>query len=342
LRKERSFGVFGVSRKFPAGLRQVVFFFKTFFLARKSDLIYTTDLYSPGYASTICSKILKKKFVVRFAGDSAWETARGAGETKDGIIDFQEKKQIGSAEKKKRKRAKILKSADAVVAVSGFMKDLALRIGVREEKIFVIYNAVDFFEERPRWQDPERPVLVFAGRLTSWKGVGAVLRVVKRLRKEFPDMFFDVLGGGPEFETLKKMSANLGIAGCVNFRGNVSEEESHSYFARSSVFVLNSGYEGFSHAILNAMSVGVPVAVSDIGGNPELVESGVNGFLVEYNNEDAWYEAVKSLLRDKYLRSKFSDLGRKTAAKFRWEDVINKTAEVLNLAFDNAKVEIEK
>jgi glycosyltransferase involved in cell wall biosynthesis len=328
-KKARPFKLSSVLRQWPLPLRQIIFFVKTFFLASQADIIYTIDLYSPGYYSMIAAKFWRKKLVVRFAGDSAWETALNRGLTQDDISAFQEKKYGAFIEKRKNRRAKILKSADGIVAVSEFMKNLAVRIGVNSEKIKVIYNAVDFFEKIPDRIQPSVPTLVYSGRLTPWKGVGMLIRIVGELKRQYLNITFEILGDGSELEELKALAKNLGLVQNVKFHGNVSEEESHSVFARSTIFVLNTNYEGLSHAILNALNVGVPVITTPVGGNPEVIRDGENGLLAPFDDEIKWLAAVERLLADKALQEKFSENGKKTLARFKWAKLLDETVKTL-------------
>ncbi len=329
-KKSRLFRLANVSKTWPAGLRQVIFGLKTFLMAYSADIIYTTDLYSPGFYSMLASKFWRKKFVVRFAGDSAWETAFNRGLIKDDIIIFQNKIYGSFIEKMKTRRKKILESADAIIAVSNFMRDLAVQIGILPPKIHVIYNAVDFFDSAFVNENPAVPTLVYSGRLTSWKGVDMMLRVVANLKQKYSDIVFEVLGDGPEMGNLKRLTLELGIEKNVHFYGRVTERQTHEVFSRSTIFVLNTAYEGLSHAILNAMNVGIPVITTPVGGNPEIIENGINGILLPYNGEKAWREAIVKLLEDRNLRAKFSRNAKITLEKFKWSNLLKKTIEVFN------------
>jgi len=333
-KKSRNFKLFSISRGWLAPFRQVFFLLATFWLALDKDIIYTTDLYSPGYSSMIAAKLWRKKFVVRFAGDSAWETAQNLDLTQDDILTFQKKEYGSFVQKRKKQRAKILNSADGVVVMSEFMKNLAMQIGVNEEKIKVIYNAVDFFDDTPERKKPERPTLVYSGRLTPWKGVEMLIRAVGSLKENFSDILFEILGDGSELEELKKLTQDLKLEQNIKFRGRVSEEESHQIFACSTIFVLNTNYEGLSHAILNAMKVGLPVITTPAGGNPEVIQNEENGLLVSYNSQQLWESAIERLLLDENLQEKFAKNAKKTLERFKWEDLISKTGEFIKKICD--------
>jgi len=328
IKKERSFCLKNVSKKWPAFWRHCLFALKTFWLARQSDIVYTTDLYSPGYFSMLAVKFWRKKLVVRFAGDSAWETALNLGLTDDDILIFQKKQYTPFIEKIKARRAKIVRSADKIVAVSEFIKNLAIIIGAKEEKIEVIYNAVDFLDKLPARQKPNRPILVTACRLVPWKGVDMLIRVVAKLKQKYPAIIFEILGDGPELPKIKELSRRLNLDENIKFRGRVSEEESHNIFASSTIFVLNTNYEGFPHSVLNAMRCGLPVITTPVGGNLELIKNNENGLLVNYNDETAWEKTIERLLNNEDLQAQFRQNGQKTLEKFKWSKLVEKTIAI--------------
>ena len=95
------------------------------------------------------------------------------------------------------------------------------------------------------------------------------------------------------------------------------------YFGDGDLFVLNTGYEGFSHQLLEVMSVGMPVITTKIGGNPELVEDGKNGILVEYNNKEDLSKAIKTLFDDKNMTQKLADKARQKVKEFNQDKMIS-------------------
>jgi len=306
------------------------YFLKILRLSKWAEIVYVTDTYSVGYFAYLIKKFTGKKYIVRFAGDSAWETAFNRGLTKDDILNFQEKTYGRFIKKLKKRRTKILQSADAVIAVSDFMKKLAGKLGVSSEKTRTIYNAIDFFDSIPQYREPTSPTLVFSGRLTPWKGLQMLLELVSSLKQKYPNIVFEIVGDGPEMDNLKSLSRQLNIEKNVNFRGRISESESHLVFANSTIFVLNTNYEGLSHAVLNALNVGLPVIITPAGGNPEVIQDGYNGLLAPYNDKEAWFKAITRLLDDRSLREKFSINGKQTLEKFKWSELVEKTIDVFN------------
>ncbi|MDP2709125.1 MAG: glycosyltransferase [bacterium] len=321
--------VYRISRDQNKIARYFKYFWQLWLLSRQTDILYVTDTYSVGYFAYLIKKLTGKKYIIRFAGDSAWEMAAGAGWIEDCITDFQGIKYNKRIEKLKSRRKKILINADKVIAVSNFMAKIASNIGVSAEKTAVIYNAVDFFPVPPKREVPLNPTLVYAGRLVAWKGVEMLIGAVGELKKYYPNIIFKILGSGPEEIKLKKMADSLELLNNIIFHGRVSEEESHEIFSNSTIFILNSNYEGLPHSVLNAMRSGLPVITTPVGGNLEVITDGENGLFAPYNKLEDWLAAISKLLADQNLQQKFSENGLETVKKFKWSQVVDKTSDLI-------------
>jgi len=321
-------------------------------LAREVDLIYTYDLYTAGFLSWLLGKkMLGKKLVVRFAGDSAWESAFNQRLTQDDIITFQKKHYGFKIWRMKKMRGWILKGADKVVAVSYFIKNLAIKIGAPAEKIKVIYNSVDFIEiknldERTRelrhqWGLTGGKVLVTGGRLVTWKGIDGLIEVVSELkeRSESSSLKLLIIGDGPDRKRLEKIVEDKKLASEVVFTDRVPLDKIVYYYNLADIFILNSKYEGLSHMLLEALNLGRPVIASNCGGNPEVIQDGKNGLLVEYNNVEQLKLAIKRMLMEPYWQSiEHKKICQASLEKFNWQNVIDQTIKVFeeltkNLSF---------
>ncbi len=312
---------------------------RMFFLSFSSSVIYVMDVYSVGYFACLVKKMTGKKYVVRFVGDSAWETAVANGWTSDYIVDFQKKTYDQKIERLKARRKKILVNAEKVVVVSKFLSSIAEAIGVKKEKIRLIYNAVDFVKDESLDLQREKDVkqefpqgskiIVTACRLALWKGVDGIIRIMPELKKSFGNIFLLILGDGPESENLKKMAFDLGVEKNVIFKGRIEHEQMIDYFKIADLFILNTNYEGMSHTLLEAMRFGAPIVTTDIGGNPELIENNKEGILVEYNNDSQLMSAVKKILSDVETARTFSANARKKQEDFKWENTVEETASLL-------------
>lgn len=335
--------LYKISRQTNAILRYAKYFWQLWRLSDWTDIIYVTDTYSVGYFAFLIKKIKNKKYIVRFAGDSAWETSVSRGWTNDYIVNFQDKIYNRRIERLKKKRKKILKNADRIIAVSNFMADLAFKIVKDKSRIRTIYNSVDFINEKSISNDlvekikdkygHSSKVIVTSCRLTRWKGVDGIIRVLPELKKQIGKINFIVLGDGPELENLKALTSKLGVKDEVHFIGRVAEEETFIYFKAADLYILNSNYEGLSHALLNVMRCGAPIIATNVGGNPEVINNEYNGLLVSYNNQEEILNAMRKILQNKELGELYANHAREKLKKFSWEKNIDATVDLLKKVY---------
>jgi glycosyltransferase involved in cell wall biosynthesis len=129
-----------------------------------------------------------------------------------------------------------------------------------------------------------------------------------------------VAGTGNEIDNLKKLAEQEGISDLVDFPGRISQKKVVEYLHLFDVFVALSRSESFGVAVIEAMSCGTPVVVSDAGGLPEVVEDNVSGIVVPKEDVEKAVAAIQQLITDKALRDKLSINGRNRVKEFYdWE-----------------------
>lgn len=316
---------------------RLVYFLMMFKLSLSANLVYVTDTYSVGYFAYLIKVLIGKKYIVRFAGDSAWETATANSWTNDYIVDFQKNTYNQKIERIKKRRKIILTTADGIIAVSKFMSNLAELIGVKKEKIKVIYNAVDFIDwhynnlpKQLKSEYKDKKIILTACRLTRWKGVDGIIRVLADLKELASDIMLLVIGDGPERSNLESLAKDLGVADKVKFLGSVHYDITLNYMRAADLFVLNTNYEGLSHTLLEAMTAGVPIVTTNVGGNPEVIEDGKSGLLVDYKNDAQLEAAIVKILQDNELAKRLSSEATKHLSDFSWSKTMDETVKILN------------
>lgn len=320
--------------KWPIWIKHFIFGLKLLGIARKYDLIYSLNVWSAGFPSFIASKLLKKKFFVRIVGDYAWEVGVGKGSSVL-IDDFQKTKKNGWNGVLYKFQGWICKKADAIIVPSKYLAGIVAGWGVPSSKIQIIYNGVDFKcselakEEARTKISIHGNIILSVGRLVQWKGFRMLIKIMPQLLNLNQFVRLVIIGDGPDRKALNAMVSNLNLDKKVFLVGKKSKEELALYLAAADMFILNSGYEGFSHQILEAMSAGVPVITTAVGGNKEIVKQGENGFLVKYNDEFNIIEAIKALWNDKELADKFASEGKKTVEKFSSDKMVEETIATL-------------
>lgn len=140
------------------------------------------------------------------------------------------------------------------------------------------------------------PVIVCLANFTPTKGQAVILDSLTQLALQFPDIHAVLAGDGPELPALRARAEALGVARRVEFPGSVSDP--WDLLRAADVFVLASEIEGLPLVVLEAMSQGVPVVATDVGGMPEAVVDDETGFLVPVGNASALTAAIARILGD--------------------------------------------
>ena len=134
-------------------------------------------------------------------------------------------------------------------------------------------------------------------------------------------------------QALENLARQLRIEKNVLFVGYVEDDLKSSYFMSADAFVLPSvmGTECFPLVILESMACGTPVVASEIGGIPDAVINGQNGFLVPPGDTESLATAIIDILSDNEKRDAMGAFGRKYANKYSWADIAEKTEDLYRM-----------
>jgi glycosyltransferase involved in cell wall biosynthesis len=205
----------------------------------------------------------------------------------------------------------ILRWFDGIVCVSAAQADRVVRAGTPSSRVVIIRNAIDTRafddpdpEARQRARDffPSPPALVVgaAGRLSPEKGFDVLIDAAAQVVAERPDVGFLLCGDGPLREALTRRAAERGLGARFVFAGFRTDVE--RLLPGWDLAALSSHTEGLPVAVLEALAAGVPVVATAVGGTPEVVEDGVNGYLVPPANPDALARRLLDGLADEPRR----------------------------------------
>ncbi|MDO8601480.1 MAG: glycosyltransferase family 4 protein, partial [bacterium] len=215
--KDLPYKVARVWKGIPKFLRHLVYFFKALALVRRADTVFALNSISAGIPALIAAKIYKKRFLVRIAGDYAWEIAVGRGKTQLLINDFQKAKKTGRIGLLHKLQAWTCKKANLIIVPSEYLANLVFGWGVDRGKIKVIYNGVDFetpdisHEEARKKIGIPGSIILSVGRLVSWKGFKMLIKIMPQLSQINQFFRLVIVGDGPEYKVLKTMIKNLGL-----------------------------------------------------------------------------------------------------------------------------------
>ena len=183
-------------------------------------------------------------------------------------------------------------------------------------------------------RDPIHPHILFVGRLVNRKGVDLLLRAFGELHVEFPGARLDIVGDGPEMNSLRALVGTLGLEDVVTFYGALFGPDLWAKYAEASLFVMpsrQSAYdvEGFGTVFLEAGVFGVPSVGTRTGGIPEAIADGITGTLTDDDNVEGLRKEISSLLRDPVRIKRLGSNAREHVAVFTWESSTNGVLRLL-------------
>lgn len=218
-------------------------------------------------------------------------------------------------------------AADVVIVLSPswaeFVRTIAPRANTRVLPNFVKIsrtNEADRFEvSRPA--ENGSVTALFLGLVGDRKGVFDLLPALKAARQHAPNLKL-IIGGNGEVSRAEETALTLGVSDAVHFAGWVSGDEKNDLLKRADFFVLPSHNEGLPVSLLEAMSHGLPVISTKVGGIPELVTHEQDGILIDAGDVLALTEALIKLAKGDSLRNRMSQAGREKVQKFYSVDAV--------------------
>jgi len=216
----------------------------------------------------------------------------------------------------------ILAKSSVVVALSTQWVQNIARISSKVN-VVCVYNSVTVPAAQNALPQKDRlPILLFLGRLGSRKGTYDLLEALVRVKDEVPNVVLK-LGGDGELEQVVDRAKELGLEQNIEIMGWVRGDQKSSLLNEAAIYVLPSYNEGLPMGILEAMSVGLPVISTTIGGIPDAIDSGIDGILIEPGDIDGLVHAIERLLHDADYRQGMGNAAReKVVHKFSAEKVI--------------------
>lgn len=228
------------------------------------------------------------------------------------------------------------KKAKHITAVSQHLKNVILDFsGVADDKVSVISMGCDTkaFSSMHRienfFEQDEKKVVLFAGRLAEKKGVTYLIDAVKEL-----DVKLVIVGDGPLKENLQKQAESLGDK--VMFLGSKTHEELRTIYASADIFVAPSitakdgDQEGFGLVIIEAMASGLPVVASNSGGIVDIITHGKNGLLSPEKDSRCIAKNISYLVNNPEEYSKLVKNGLETAAGYDYAQIAKKYKEIID------------
>lgn len=291
---------------------------------RQADVVFANGLC---LEAVVANLFLRKPLVEKIVGDWAWERATNKGWVRDNFEDFQRTTHGLKVRVLKTLRNFSARRADTVIAPSRYLAGWIRHWGAAEKKITVIYNSIEPISPSPYGSIPlSTPIkVVTVGRLVAWKQVDHLIAAIAQC----DGTGLVIVGDGPERPRLEGLVQAHGLTGRIYFAGQRSKQETLSLMAACNLFVLNSSYEGFPHVVLEAMSLGLPVVATAVGGTPEVVHDGENGVLVAPTANGLLSRTLLNLISLPAERQRLAGGAKRTVERFRNSAMVDETQAVL-------------
>ena len=174
--------------------------------------------------------------------------------------------------------------------------------------------------------------IISVGRLEKEKGMEDLVRMFAQILKDkkYADWTLSIIGDGSEMKNLKDLASSLNVQDKVIFTGFLEKASLEQEYIQSSIYVMLSYNESFGLVLVEAGSYAVPVlAYESAKGPQEIIQDGVNGYLIDGRNEDLMKSKLCQLMDNETLRYNMGQAGKKMALEYTNDEVTRKWVELL-------------
>ena len=240
-----------------------------------------------------------------------------------------------------RRILKAFNNIDQVVANSEYTKNLAVEIGIDQNKIIVINPGVfpvkdidkSLIKEAEKLLKNKNPRLITVSRFDKRKNHEKVIMALRNLKQIYPNIVYTCIGYGDEEENIKKLTNELELNEQIIFLKNISQDLKNALVAKSNAFVMPSiihktSVEGFGIAYVEAAQYGIPSIGGKDGGASDAIKNNETGIICDGNNLEEIYSSIDLILKN----NSYSELGKKAkeySTKFEWDNIIKEYLKIL-------------
>ena len=198
-----------------------------------------------------------------------------------------------------------------------------------DKKVFYIPNGLDSIPKKISSLDNKN--IISVGRLSKEKGFDDLLRIFKKISNKDSDIRLNIVGDGVEKNNLLELAKELKLGDKVVFHGYQNKEYINDLLFNSSLYVMTSHTESFGLVLIEAMSYGVPcISYTSAQGANEIINDGINGYLIENRNEDEMIDKINLIMEDDKLRKKLGKAAKKRSLDYSSDVVLEKWSKLIN------------
>lgn len=247
-----------------------------------------------------------------------------------------------------RMESVIIRGADAVIAISEWIKNWAISLGVNEQDVHVIPNAVSskLFAEnktgetvRQRYNLEKERLVGFVGSFQPWHDVQGLLLAFSRLYADDHNLRLLLVGEGEQREALQEASRQLGLESVTIFTGSIAHDSVPEYIAAMDIAVApynwKEDFYGSPLKLFEYMAAGKPTVAAAIGQIEEVIEHGKTGWLYPSGDHEQLARGLATLLYSPGLSSSIGSAAREQIlSNYTWKAVASRVTELADLQFN--------
>jgi glycosyltransferase involved in cell wall biosynthesis len=234
-----------------------------------------------------------------------------------------------------------LKNMDHIIALSESDLRSLVHLGLPKNKITVIPNGIDAkkFNTRKHFVERNEKIKILCvARFDKNKNYESLVYALSKLKNDglnFEAYFIGAISDNEYFEKIVGLIKKKGLEKFIKIGVSVNDPALIDCYLSCDLFVLPSSMETFPLVILEAMYAGLPIVATYVGGVPDIVKNGVNGFLIPPNDPQRLYERCLQLVKDDKLRNEMGTINKKTVENYTWSKIASSTYNLYQQLMEN-------
>ncbi len=230
------------------------------------------------------------------------------------------------------------KKVDRVQVISNYLKDWAINLGIKKEKIVVVPNGVDIekFSNLKKTKNKEEKIILTDSRLVGKNGVEHLVKAINLIK----NIKLIIIGDGTEKGRIVSLVNQFDLNDRCQILEKISYDKIQNYYTQADVFCRPSLSEGFGNVFVQAMAAEIPVVATPVGGIPDFLEDGETGWFCEPKNPQSIAEKIKYILDEKNkaeVEQVVANAKKMVEEKYTWDKIAQQMKEIFDKLISEGK-----
>tara|TARA_R110002110_G_scaffold415858_2_gene658595 strand:- start:33095 stop:34195 length:1101 start_codon:yes stop_codon:yes gene_type:complete len=231
----------------------------------------------------------------------------------------------GGADKFFKRQAKfifpVLRRADTIIVPSVYLQQIFEKYNFKADVVPNIIAQSPIIQKNKSNLQGEPFIFVVTRNLEEIYGIHTIIDAMKLLQEDYSNFILKIAGSGPCLKMLEAQAKNLGLSDKIVFCGRLNRTQMQALYHNADIMINASTVDNMPNALLEALSYGVPIISTRVGGIPYMVEHMKTAILVEPQNAKAIKIALMQVIQDSVLRARLSENGLKSAKQYTWANI---------------------